>query len=187
MLRRMLIGAAILVALMAAPAAAQYPFNVSPGTVVAGADVTISGSGCAPQSTVSVKVTQRATGKVVYTGSGQTDAQGEFTFTFKMPADAAPGWYDLEARCPLDGSTAADSGRALQGVPEGNDLVFRAEIYVTGETPATTAPSTGSGGTTTPIVRTGSDLNGLGLAGAGLITVGGIILIATRSRRHARA
>jgi hypothetical protein len=182
----MLIGAAVLVALMAAPAAAQYPFNVSPGTVVAGAEVTISGKGCAPLSTVSVKVTQRSTGTVILTDSGTTDAQGEFTFNVKIPADAAPGWYDLEARCPIDGSTAADSGRDLQGVPEGNDLVFRASIYVEGETPATTTPSKG-GGTTTPIVRTGSDLNGLGLAGAGLITVGGIILIATRSRRHARA
>ena len=36
----------------------------------------------------------------------------------------------------------------------------------------------------TTIARTGSDLNGLGLAGAALITVGGIILLTTRSRRH---
>ena len=41
-----------------------------------------------------------------------------------------------------------------------------------------------SGSSTGPILRTGSDLNGLGLVGAGLITVGGVILIATSTRRH---
>jgi len=46
---------------------------------------------------------------------------------------------------------------------------------------ATTTPGKPGGGT---IARTGSDLNGLGLAGAALITVGGIILLTTRSRRH---
>lgn len=184
MLRKMLIGAALLVAIAAAPAAAQYPFNVTPGTVVAGGEITVSGKGCAPGSTVSVKVTQRSTGIVIYTGSDVTDQNGEFTFKFRMPSDAAPGWYDLEARCPLDGSTSPGADR-LEGVVEGNDLVFRAEILVVADTTPTTTPGGSTGGGT--IVRTGSDLNGLALAGAGLITVGGIVLIATRNRRHQAA
>ena len=181
MFRKMLIGAALVVALAAAPAAAQtYNGNASPGTVVAGSEVTVSGEGCVPGSTVSVKVTQRATGTIIFTGSDTTDANGEFTYKFRMPADAAPGWYDLEARCPLDGSTAPGADR-IEGTVEGNDLVWRYEILVVADTTPTTTPSSGTSG---PIVRTGSDLSGLGLAGAGLITLGGIILIATRSRRH---
>ena len=180
MFRKMLIGAAMLVVLAAAPAAAQtYTANVSPGTVVAGDDITVSGQGCVPFSTVSVEVTQRATGTVIFNGEDQTDAAGEFTFTFQMPADAAPGWYDLVAKCPLDGSTAPSADR-IEGEIEGDYIVWRAEILVVADTTPTTTPGSGSA----PIVRTGSDLNGLGLAGAGLITVGGIILIATRSRRH---
>lgn len=178
MFRKMLIGAAMLVVAAAAPAAAQtYNANVSPGTVVAGQEVTVSGEGCVPGSTVSVKVTQRATGTIIYTGSDVTDSNGEFTFKFTMPADAAPGWYDLEARCP-NGAANANADR-IEGTVEGNDLVWRMEILVVGDTTPTTAPSTGG-----TIARTGSDLNGLGLAGAALITVGGIILISTRSRRH---
>ena len=58
-------------------------------------------------------------------------------------------------------------------------------IEVPGESPVTTdPPTTGSTGTTGPIVRTGSDLNGLGLLGAGLLTLGGLILVATKTRRH---
>jgi len=178
MIRKMLIGAALLVVAAAAPAAAQtYDANVSPGTVVAGQEVTVSGEGCVPGSTVSVKVTQRSTGTIVFTGSDTTDSTGEFTFKFKMPSDAAPGWYDLEARCP-NGTGSSDR---VAGVVEGNDLVWRMEILVVAPSTPTTTPTNGS---SAPIVRTGSDLNGLGLAGAGLITVGGIILIATRSRRH---
>jgi hypothetical protein len=178
MIRKMLIGAAMLVVAAAAPAAAQtYDANVSPGTVVAGQEVTVSGEGCVPGSTVSVKVTQRATGNIIYTGSDVTDSTGGFTFKFTMPSDAAPGWYDLEARCPNGGSSAD----RIAGTVEGNDLVWRMEILVVADSTATTVPSSGSG----PIVRTGSDLNGLGLAGAGLIAAGGVILIATRSRRHA--
>lgn len=179
MIRKMLIGAVLLVAVAAAPAAAQtYNANVSPGTVVAGQEVTLSGEGCVPGSTVSVKVTQRATGIIIFTGSDVTDSKGNYTFKFKMPSDAAPGWYDLEARCP-NGASSADR---VAGVVEGNDLVWRLEILVVAPSTPTTSPSNGSSGS---IVRTGSDLNGLGLAGAGLITVGGIILIATRNRRHA--
>ena len=178
MFRKMLIGAAMLVVAAAAPAAAQtYDANVSPGTVVAGQEVTLSGEGCVPGSTISVKVTQRATGTIIFTGSDVTDSKGEYTFKFRMPANAAPGWYDLEARCP-NGALHANGREA--GVAEGNDLVWRLEILVVADTPTTTP----GGGATAPIVRTGSDLNGLGLVGAGLITVGGIILIATRSRRH---
>ncbi len=169
MIRRMLIGATMLIALAATPAAAQYPFNVTPGTVVAGGAVTVAGGGCQAGETVTITMTeadaaaQRAAGDVIYTTTVVTDENGNFTHTFNVPAGTPVGTYDVTATC--------------------GDLVFSSTIEVVAPTTPTTTPGAG----TEPIVRTGSDLNGLGLAGAGLITVGGIILIATRTRRHARA
>ena len=169
MFRRMLIGAALLVALAAAPAAAQYPFNVSPGTVVAGGAVTVSGKGCSPGAEVTITVTEaaasdRAPGDVILTTTVIADENGAFTVTFEIPEGTPVGRYRVSASC--DGTEVAAS-------------------FIDVVDPATTPTTPGSG--SEPIVRTGSDLNGLGLAGAGLITVGGIILIATRTRRHARA
>lgn len=167
MFRRMLIGATLLIALAAAPAAAQYPFNVSPGTVVAGGSVTVSGKGCSPGAPVTITMVegavQRAVGDVIFETTITADENGEFTYTFTVPVGTPVGTYTITAEC--------------------NDgVVFSATIDVVDATTPTTTP--GGGSTTGPIVRTGSDLNGLGLVGAGLITVGGIILIATRTRRH---
>jgi hypothetical protein len=174
----MLIAAMALVALAAAPAAAQYDFSVSPTVVQAGGVVNISGEGCGPFSTVTVKVTQRSSGDVIFSGLDQTDAAGEFSFDITLPSNLAPGFYDLEARCPLDGSL--DRSTRLQGVVEGDDLVFRAVIEIVADGGGTPG---GGGVDDGDIVRTGSDLNGLGLLGAGLLTVGGLVLIATKSRR----
>lgn len=184
MFRKMLIAGLALVALMASPAAATYDFEVSPTVVQAGGVVSVSGKDCPPLSPVGVKVTQRATGKIVYQASDTTDAAGEFSFQIKLPSNLAPGWYDLEARCPLKPGLPADyNRRALQGEVEGDYLVFRASFEVKA------APS-GNGGTGTDdgtIVRTGSDLNGLGLVGAGLLTVGGLVLVASKRRKTADA
>jgi hypothetical protein len=168
MFRKLLIGATMLAALaVAAPAGAQtYDFNVSPGTVEAGGAVTASGKGCSPGAEVTIVVTeggaQRAAGDVILTTTGTADENGEFSITFTIPAGTPVGVYTVTATC--DGTT-----------------VYSAEINVVDGTVVTTAPPSGGGGT---IARTGSDLNGLGLAGAALITVGGIILLTTRNRRH---
>jgi hypothetical protein len=163
----MLIGAALLIALAAAPAAAQYPFNVTPGTVLPGGAVTVSGQGCEPGAEVTIVMTeapaQKAVGDVVFTTTVTADENGAFTVTFNVPADTPVGTYLVTAEC-------------------GDGVVFSAYIDVVSPTTPTTTP--GGGSSTGPIVRTGSDLNGLGLVGAGLITVGGVILIATRTRRH---
>lgn len=162
MFRRMLIGAFALIALVAAPAAAQYDFSVGPGNVTPGGDVTVSGEGCSAGAEVTItltllQATRAAVGESVVVATVTADANGEFNLTFQIPADAVLGRYKVEAFC--DGAS-----------------VGSAEINVV-------APSSGGGGQGT-IVRTGSDLNGLGLLGAGLLTAGGIILIATKSRRH---
>lgn len=162
MVRKMLLGAFALIALVAAPAAAQYDFVVTPGTVTLGGDVTVSGEGCTPGDEVSITMTQlteastnRAIGDSVVVGTGTADENGEFTITFTVPENFALGSYEVEAFC--------------SGYSVGSSV-----IQVVG-------PGGGGGGS---IVRTGSDLNGLGLLGAGLLTGGGIILLATKSRRN---
>ena len=168
MFRKILIGATMLATLaIAAPAGAQtYDFNVSPGNVEAGGQVTVSGEGCNPGEEVTITVTegapQKAVGDVILTTTGTADSSGKFTITFKIPPGTPVGVYTVTATC-------------------GDGVVLSSVINVVEGPVATTTPGKPGGGT---IARTGSDLNGLGLAGAALITVGGIILLTTRSRRH---
>lgn len=92
MLRKVLIGALMLTALFAAPAAAQYPdFAITPGTVNVGGNATFQGSGCAPGSTVTITID----GKVMATVTA--DASGDYSGSFK--ADLAPGSYNVTATC----------------------------------------------------------------------------------------
>lgn len=173
MFRKMMIGAVALVALVASPAAAQYTdFTVTPGAVVLGGDITVSGKGCGAGETVTVTVTQitstKAVGDVIITTTTPADDNGEYSTTIVIPKDAEPGTYEVVAEC-------------------GGVVVGRQTITVMAPTTPTTPTTAPGGSSTTPsgtIVRTGSDLNGLGLLGIGLLTTGGIILVATKSRRH---
>ena len=55
MLRKMLMGALLLIALAASPAAAQYDtVGVSPGTVTPGGTVTLTGQACLPNVEVTI-------------------------------------------------------------------------------------------------------------------------------------
>lgn len=155
MIRKMLIGAFALVALVAAPAAAEYNITVTPGTVVAGGEFTVGGDFCKPGEQVTITVTQVATGEVVLTSTVVADAEGEFTVTLTMPSNVDPGVYEITSSC-----TNVRSARINVGSGGGGG---------------------GGGGT---IVRTGSDLDKLGLVGAALLTFGGLVLIATKTRRH---
>ncbi len=184
MVRKMLLGAVMVLALFAAPAAAQYNFTVSPTQVLPGGLVNVSGEGCKPQAQVKIKVTYiesyvgAKVPKLIAQYSTKANAEGEFSYSFRVPADAKPGVYLLEARCPAGG--VSDQA---QGVLEGPDRVFRDYLIIPLGTTPTTPGSTDDG----TIVRTGSDLNGLGIAGAAMLGVGGAILLATRSRRHRTA
>jgi LPXTG-motif cell wall-anchored protein len=188
MIRKMLLGAVMLVALFAAPAAAQYPFTVTPTDVLPGSLVNLKGEGCAPQSEVKIKVTYiesyvgAEVPKPIAAYSTTADAEGKFSYSFRMPADAQPGVYELEARCPA----GASSTRA-EGVLEGPDLVFRDYLIIPLSTTPTTTPGGGGGTGNGTIVRTGSELNGLAIAGAAMLGLGGAFLLATRSRRHRTA
>lgn len=168
MFRKMLIGAFAAVAFVAAPAAAQYNITVTPDPVPPGGTVTVTGDLCAAGAEVTVTLaptaTQRSLTGPIQVGSGQANEDGEYSIDVQIPGDLDPGTYDLTVFC---------DGLFVQSV----------QITVTGPSTPTTQPSTGSD----DLARTGSNLNGLGLMGAGLLLGGGIVLFATRERRLARA
>lgn len=152
MVRKVLIGAAMILALFAAPAAAQYPdFVVTPGGVTAGGAATFQGSGCAPGATVTVTIDGRLMTTVVADGSGEYN--GSFI------ADLAPGEYTVTATC--------------------GDVVNTSPLTVRGVSTSAPRPG-GTGGA--PLARTGSDTNGLLVAGAALLLVGGGAMVAARKR-----
>lgn len=154
MIRKTLIGALMLVALLASPAAAQYgSFTVNPGTTEPGGTASFSGNGCQPGETVTVTFLGSTVATVV------ANAEGEYTGSFPVPASTAPGTYTVTATCGSvvhsDTLTVVSSGGAITG--------------------------TGTGTGTLP--RTGSNVNVMGMVGAGLLTAGGLLLLATRKRR----
>ena len=173
MVRKVLIGAVLLVALAASPAAAEYGTSVTPGQVQAGGVITITGQACVPNVPITITITQvaesgatraaRATGDVIGTITVTPDADGNFSTTFTIPAGTAPGTYEVSST----------------------------EACVKGETfevaPASVAPGgtgTGAGSGSGNLPRTGTDIERLGLIGAGLLVAGGLVLVATRRRRH---
>lgn len=164
MVRKMVLGALVLVAAFATPAAAQYnPFVVSPGDVLSGGLVNVQGSGCAPAEVVQITLTPASGGDAVVVATVTADENGSYSTSFEVPDGADLGAYAVSASC----------GNGVNGQ----------QINVV---PATIPPGSGTGGGGS-LPRTGSDLNGLGLIGAGLLTAGGLVLVATKQRRHAQA
>ena len=152
MVRKVLIGAAMILALFAAPAAAQYgDFNITPGTVPPGGNATFQGSGCAPGSTVTITINGQTVATVVANGSGE--------YSGSFVANLTAGTYTVTATC---GDVVRTSPLVVQGV-------------------STSRPGTGGTGSA-PLARTGSDSNNLVLLGAGLLVVGGGAMVAARKR-----
>ena len=179
MVRRLLIIVGAVIALVASPAAAQYAeFVVTPNEVTPGSTVSATGEGCSPGETVeihlamagpqSIRAMQTADiGPVV--GTGPASSTGTFSVSFTVPANAQPGRYTVTAVC--------------------GDVSQVESMTVDAQTPPTTnGNGNGNGGNGNgELPTTGSNLNGFGLAGAGLIAVGGFLLLATRRRRTSAA
>ena len=186
MIRKAIIGAVALVALMAAPAAAQYAVvTVTPTQVSSGGVVSVTGTMCPANSEVNIylvagdqtalasKAAPAPEGGVLV-GTLTADASGSFSTSFTIPAGTAPGVYTVVTTC--------------------GDFTDATLIEVMGDqttrptTPGTTPTGNNGGGGSSGgggnLPRTGSNLNGLGLMGAGLLTVGGLVLVATRKRQQ---
>lgn len=158
MVRKVLLAALTMVALFAAPAAAQYDdFVVTPGEVVVGGTVTVTGQGCAAFEEVVIALIPPGT----TVATGTTDADGNFTITFTIPDGTDPGVYTVQATC--------------------GDLVQNETITVNGSNVVVPPGTPGGGGGNLP--RTGSDLDRVGLIGVGLLAAGGLVLLGTRRRR----
>lgn len=155
MVRKVLIGALMLVAVLAAPAAAQYPpFIVTPSGVEAGGTVTFRGSGCEPGETVTLTVN----GQVLTTTTA--DNNGDYSGSFVV--NLAPGNYTVLATC--------------------GDVVNRHPLNVRGAGVSQPGrPGGAAGGAAgAPLPRTGSNVNNLGLVGAALLLVGGGAMVARK-------
>lgn len=175
MLRKILFATLLMTGLAAAPALAQYGFTVTPGEVTPGSTISITGEGCEPGSEVTIGLSAEGSDDVVTLATTTADDQGDVLLDATIPEDAAPGTYSVSMTC--------------------GDHVLSETITVTeasdGEPTTTTTaaptPTTGgdSGGSSGPLPQTGSNLNGFGLTGAGLLAAGGVLLVATRRRREA--
>lgn len=175
MVRKVLFGALLIVGLFAGTASAQYdPLVVTPGTVVEGGSVTVTGQGCQPNEEVVITIipgdaTDQNTRAVpaggIQVATTTTDADGNFTVTFTLPGEVTVGEYTVQATC----------GDVIQ-----SDVIQVVSGQVT--TPPGIPSSPGGN-----LPRTGSNLNGMGLVGAGLLAAGGIVLLGTRKRRGAPA
>ncbi len=166
MVRKVLIGAVMVAALFASPAAAQYSdFVVNPGAVDEGGTATFQGSGCPPGATVTITIDGRTFATVVANDAGQYN--GSFV------ADLAPGNYTVTATC---GDVVNTSPLTVRGVStsqpdESGDGGGTGDIG-----------GVGGGGGRAPLPRTGSNTNTLALMGAALLVVGGGAMVASRKR-----
>jgi hypothetical protein len=111
---------AALVVLLGTPVLAQgYPpssetLSVSTSVAVPGEPITVSGSGYAPGTTVTI--TFESTPRVI--GVLQADASGRFTAQVVVPADATPGMHTIRATgLGDDGSTRVVSAAIMVMAP----------------------------------------------------------------------
>ena len=163
MIRRMLVLGALLVttmatlAITATSASAQYVpgtpgIVVNPGSTTVGGEVTVQGTGCPANVTVTIKI-----GDIVV-GTATSNDAGNFTFHVKLPPSITPGQYTVHALC--------------------GDLDLTAVLSVSALPVSTTIAT---GGT---LPKTGTDSGMWVKVGLSLVAVGGLLVLATRRRRH---
>lgn len=171
---RIFVGAALAVVLASSAASAQYnPLVVLPVSVVPGGQITVSGRGCAAGEGVTVYLVlgHRAAASTGTTrlpggspaGNTVADPSGNFTLSFAVSDAADVGDHTMMAVC--GSMVQAETIKVLGAAVTGSH---------TGIGPAGTDTQGGN------LARAGSDLNGIGLIGAGLLVTGGLVLLATR-------
>lgn len=153
MFRRALLLSLAAIALIAAPAAAQYDGVAGSTEVLDDGSIRVTGEGCEPDATISYDVTKD--GAAFSSGTAQADAEGDFAFT--VATDGA-GDYQVTSTCGdqtfVLGATVAAAG--------------------TGGTGGTTTGGTTGAGTGT-LPQTGSDSSiPFAQAGIALVMIGGV-------------
>ena len=164
MIRRILVLGALLVTTMAALAvtatavSAQYVpgqpgIIVDPNSTTVGGTVTVEGSGCPADGTVTIKI------GTVEVGTVTSDEEGNFILKdIVLPPSITPGQYTVHALC--------------------GDLDLTAVLSVSALPPSTTTATT-----VATLPKTGTDSGSWVKVGLGLVAVGGLLVLATRRRR----
>lgn len=169
MIRRTLLLALALVALVAAPVAAQEydGTNATAGVSADGETIIVNGEGFIPNSTVTFEV--EFDGAIVERGTTQADAEGDVSFEVEVRGDGVHRITLTDGvNTAVVSITIGDAGR---GGTTGGGAPFA------GDTPAKTGglPTTGSSGSI--------GLTQIGIMG---LVIGGVAVYAAK-RRQARA
>jgi len=155
---------AAMLALFAGSASAQYEPTgsqvLSDTTVRPGDTITVSGTGCPANASVTTTF-DRST----VLGSTTAGSDGTFSLSVTIPSDAVPGRHTITSTC--------------------GDLVLSSTITVLGASTGTGGSTgTGTGGGALPRTGTNSTVP-LTQIGVGLLAIGGVLMIVARKRRQA--
>ena len=135
---------------------------VSPSTAGPGDPVSISGKGYPANVSVTLTYTVGTTPTVLPLGTATTDATGNFTFPWTVPAGTtASELHIISSACGITKTTIL-------------------AISVSRK-PVTTTPHTGPAGTT-PLPTTGSDVLPLVAGGVALLVIGSLVVLSSRKR-----
>jgi LPXTG-motif cell wall-anchored protein len=167
-IRRLMALTAVLVAVGTpiAPAFAQYVpgepgFIIDHTTIPVGGTFGITGQGCPPGSTVVFSLN----GTTIGTAQASNDSAGTFSTSITLPSSFGPGTYTVIGRC--------------------GDIVMQNQITVTSGAAASGAGRTAS--TSGALPSTGADSLPYVRAGLVLVALGGLLVLATRRRRHSHS
>lgn len=190
MLRKILFTSLLVTLLAAGTASAQYSVVVTPGEVTPGSTISVVGDGCAPGSEVSITIEAAEGGEAIELASVTAGDDGTYDVDAQIPADLEPGSYTVTVTC--GDQVFSETITVVEATPPTTDDTTTTTGGTTtpggstgGQTPGGSTGGQAPGGVAGPLPRTGSNLNGFGLVGAGLLTAGGLLLIATRRRREA--
>lgn len=157
MIRRTLVLALALVALMAAPAAGQSYSGTTATATTDGETITVVGEGFNPNSVVSYSV--EYDGSIVETGETTADAQGDVQFTVAVRGD---GVYNISM----------------------TDGVNTAVVSVTVGTAAAPAPAPAAAAPAGALPRTGDDTSSsLAQIGFAAVALGAVAVYGAKRRK----
>jgi LPXTG-motif cell wall-anchored protein len=153
--------------------------TTNPGTVSAGQQITINGTGFPPNSEVPLSVGG------VQIGVAQTDANGNFSFPYVVPAGTPNGTLAVTALC--GDVTVSSNVNVVSAATTSTSIRVTTTISGGGTAGGSTAGgSSSSGSSSGNLPSTGADTLRLLSVAVALIMAGGLIVLAVR-KRNSRA